>query len=70
MAKPRITVTEESPTGRNLKFRDNRKRETMTRAQFVKAIEAGKYPKYHVRKIGGVKTPVTNPDDTEDNNLR
>jgi hypothetical protein len=42
----------------------------MTRAQFVKQIEAGKYPKYHVRKISGVKTPVSNPDDREYNDLR
>lgn len=70
MARPRIKVTQESPTGRNLKFRDTRTGANMTRAQFVKQIEAGKYPKYHVRKIGGVKTPVSNPDDREDNNLR
>jgi hypothetical protein len=70
MARKRITVTQESPTGRNLKFHDNRTGADMTRAQFVKQIEAGKYPKYHVRKISGVKTPVSNPDDREYNNLR
>ncbi len=63
MARKRITVTQESPTGRNLKFHDNRTGADMTRARFVKLIEAGKYPKYHVRKIGGGKTPVSNPDD-------
>ena len=41
----------------------------MTRAGFVKKIEQGNYPNYHVRKINGVKTPVSNPDGTSNNNL-
>ena len=70
MARKRITVTQESPTGRGLKFHDNRTGADMTRAQFVKQIEAGKYPNYHVRKLSGVKTPASNPDDREYNKLR
>ena len=70
MARKRITVTQESSTGRGLKFHDNRTGADMTRAQFVKQIEAGKYPNYHVRKLSGVKTPASNPDDREYNNLR
>ena len=70
MARKRITVTQESPTGRGLKFHDNRTGADMTRAQFVKQIEAGKYPNYHVRKLSGVKTPASNPDDREYNYLR
>ena len=70
MARKRITVTQESPTGRGLKFHDNRTGADMTRAQFVKQIEACKYPNYHVRKLSGVKTPASNPDDREYNNLR
>ena len=70
MARKRITVTQESPTGRGLKFHDNRTGADMTRAQFVKQIEAGKYPNYHVRKLSGVKTPASNPDNREYNNLR
>ena len=70
MAKrPRVVVTKENETGRNLKFHDNRTGNDMTRAQFAKKIEQGEYPNYHVRKVHGVKTPVSNPDDTEDNNL-
>ncbi len=41
----------------------------MTRAQFVRQIEQGNYANYHVRKINDVKTPVSNPDDSEGNNL-
>ena len=41
----------------------------MTRAELVKQIEAGKYPDYHVRKVGGVKTPASNPDGKKSNNL-
>lgn len=65
----RITVTQESESGRNQQFKDNLKNNTMSRAEFVKKIEQGNYPKYHVRVINGVKTPVSNPDNSENNNL-
>jgi hypothetical protein len=65
----RITVTEESDTGRNLRFRDNRTGDEMTRSQFVRQIENGNYPRYHVREINGVPTPVSNPDKSTNNNL-
>ncbi len=41
----------------------------MTRPQFVRAIEAGNYPNYHIREIDGIKTPASNPDQSERNNL-
>lgn len=69
MARKRVTVTQESDTGRNLNFHDNYSDEDMTRAQFVKKIEQGDYPNYHVREINGVKTPVSDPDDSTNNNL-
>ena len=65
----RIKVTKESDSGRNQRFRDTRNGEEMTRAQFVKQIENGQYPNYHVRKINNIKTPVSNPDETKNNNL-
>lgn len=68
MAK-RVTVTSESESGRNLMFHDNRTGKNMSRTQFVKAIEQDYYNDYHVRKINGVKTPVSNPDGRERNNL-
>ncbi len=69
MAKKRITVTQESNSGRNKKFHDNHNDDDMTRPQFVKKIEQGDYSNYHVRKINGIKTPVSNPDSTKNNNL-
>lgn len=65
----RISVTQESDTGRNQKFHDNYKGTDMTRPQFVRAIEAGNYPNYHIREIDGIKTPASNPDQSERNNL-
>jgi len=65
----RITVTEESDTGRNEKFHDNHTGEDMTREQFVDKIEQGDYPNYHVRIINDIKTPVSDPDDSTNNNL-
>ncbi len=65
----RIKVTQESDSGRNQRFRDTRTGQEMTRVQFVKEIESGQYDNYHVRKINGLKTPVSNPDGTTNNNL-
>ena len=69
MAKKRVTVTSESGSGRNQKFHDNRTGADMTPAYFVRQIGAGNYPNYHVRNINGVKTPVSNPNGKEGNNL-
>jgi len=69
MARKRISVTKESKTGRNQGFKDNYSGEQMTRPQFVKKIESGNYDNYHVRKVNGLKTPVSNPDNTTNNNL-
>lgn len=65
----RITVVKESDSGRNEKFRDNRLGRVMSRSEFVRKIEIGDYDNYHVRVIHGVKTPVSNPDGSEGNNL-
>lgn len=69
MARKRVSTIKQSKTGRNTKFRDNYRKTTMTRSQFVSKIKKGKYPKYHIRKINGVKTPVSNPDRSTNNNL-
>ena len=69
MAYKRVSVTNESKSGRNTHFRDNKTGQSMTRAQFVKKIESGSYDNYHVRNINGVKTPVSNPDSKSGNNL-
>lgn len=65
----RVRVTSESDSGRNLRFYDPDRHQSMTRPEFVKAINDGKYEDYHVRKINGVQTPVSNPDKTESDNL-
>ena len=65
----RVKVIQESKTGRNQKFQDTKTKKIMTRAQFVKKIESDQYPNYHVRKINRIKTPVSNPDETKNNNL-
>lgn len=69
MGRKRITTTQQNSTGRNTSFHDNYTSNDMTRAQFVKQIESGNYDNYHVRKINGVKTPVSNPDKNVNNNL-
>lgn len=67
--KGRVATIIETETGRNTRFRDNQTGNTMSRAEFVRQIEAGNYPNYHVRNVNGVKTPASNPDTSEDNNL-
>lgn len=69
MARKRISVKNESKTGRNTSFKDNYSGKTMTRSQFVSQIKQGKYDNYHVRNINGVATPVSNPDSSSNNNL-
>ena len=64
-----VLVTEESPTGRNLQFKNENTGKNMSRSEFVKAIEKGCYPDYHIRNINHIKTPVSNPDKSKNNNL-
>ena len=65
----RVKTTQESESGRNQKFHDNFTGQDMSRAQFVNEIERGNYDNYHIRIINGVKTPISNPDKTRNNNL-
>ena len=69
MSRKRISVMQESYSGRNVKFHDNYTGTNMSRTQFVDEIKHGNYPHYHVRKINGLYTPVSNPDRSELNNL-
>ena len=64
-----MKVTKESPTGRNLQFQNKNTGRNMSRSEFVTAIEKKQYQGYHTRKIHGIKTPVSNPDEKEGNNL-
>lgn len=69
MANKRVSVNSESPTGRNQTFHDNVTGRNMNAKQFVRSIELGNYPGYHVRVINGIPTPVSNPDKSTGNNL-
>lgn len=68
MAGKKVTVTKESDSGRNQKFRDENGK-NMNRPEFVKEIKKGNYEDYHIRKVNGLDTPVSNPDRSESNNL-
>ena len=65
----KINVIEETTTGRNKTFKNLITGVIMTRAQFVKEIEKGNYPDYHIRIINGIKTPVSNPNGNFKDNL-
>lgn len=69
MARKKVTVTKESNTGRNLRFRDNYNGNEMSRSAFVGKIKKGNYDNFHIRKINGIETPVSNPDKSKNNNL-
>ena len=64
-----VVVTSESDSGRNLKFHDNKSGKNMSRTEFVREIEHGKFSDYHVRNINGLKTPASNLDGSEGNNF-
>jgi hypothetical protein len=67
--KPRLSVTRETSSRRNQEYRDSGTGATMPRAEAVRRIERGEYPGYHVRRIHGVKTPVSNPNGQSSDNL-
>jgi hypothetical protein len=73
MAKPRITVIKELPTGLNQTFQDNKTGEKMTRSELNRAIHRGNYPNYHTVEKGKgsnkIEFPRSNPDKSKKNNL-
>lgn len=69
MARKQISVVEQTETGRNEQFRINGTGEVVSREELVGRIDNGEFPNYHTREIQGVKTPVSNPDGKEGNNL-
>lgn len=65
-----VKTIEENKTGRNVKFEDTKTGEIMNRPEFVREIENGTYSNdYYVKKINGIKTPVSKPDGKKSNNL-
>ncbi|OEG62190.1 MAG: hypothetical protein BHK79_02790 [Halanaerobium sp. MDAL1] len=69
MARKKVSVTKQTKSGRNTQFKDNYSGQTMNKQQFVSKIKSGEYDNYHVRKINGIETPVSNPDKSKNNNL-
>lgn len=69
MGRKRVTVIKETDSGRNTNFKDNFTGTGMNRSDFVRSIKKGNYPNYHVRKINGIDTPISNPDNSKNNNL-
>jgi len=65
----RVKVISENKKSENRLYQDTITKKKMTKKEFVKEIENGSYENYHVRKINGVKTPASNPDKSEENNL-
>lgn len=65
----RLSVVKESPTGRNLVFRDNRTGLVAVGKVYVDKILTGGYGQYHLRTINGKLTIVSNPDKILSNNL-
>lgn len=63
----RIKVVSENKSGRNVRFKVGKT--TMSRARLVKSIDNGNHARFHIRIINGVKTPVSNPDKSKNNNL-
>ncbi len=60
MAK--IKKSAENSSGRNTKFE-------ISRAELVRQIKAGVHKDLHIRKINGVETPCSNPNDNKKDNL-
>ena len=70
MAKGRVTVTDESDSGLNRRFRDSTTGNEMTRGQFADGIARGDYPTYHVQRLpDGRRIPRSNPNGKQGDNL-
>lgn len=64
-----VVVIKENDDGRNVKFFDRDNNREMTRNEFVRKIEAGQYPGYHVKHCENGNFPASNPDSKSRNNL-
>ena len=65
--KPRLEVVDESKTGLNRKFLDNKTGQTLTRGQVADNIKD--YPDYHIMKKDGKRIIRSNPNKNETDNL-
>ncbi|MNZ81316.1 hypothetical protein D3C78_999790 [compost metagenome] len=65
--KPRLEVVQESKTGLNQKFKDNKTGEILSRGEVANRIN--EFPDYHVMRVDGKRVIRSNPDKSEKNNL-
>lgn len=65
----RYKVVSQTKSGRNTRFKNTSTGKVISRTQFVREIKSGKHKGYHVRKVNGLQTPVSNPDKSSRNNL-
>lgn len=70
MAKiPKISVTKESPTGLNTRFKVRGTAAEKPRTQLIKEVKQGLHAGYHTRNNGRVEFVASNPDGAKSNNL-
>lgn len=65
----KLKATQQSETGKNIRFTDTSTGRSMTLAQAVKAVDRGDYPDYHVRHTKNGLYIASNPDGNKKNNL-
>jgi len=64
-----VVVLKQSESGRNELFYDLATHKSMTRHQFVSAIEKKEYPAYRIVRSHGIATPIFIADGRTNNNL-
>lgn len=67
-----VKSIKENKTGRNILFQNQGNNEIMTRNEFVSRIknpDSSYHKGYVVKKINGIETPVSKPDNSKKNNL-
>ncbi len=69
LPKSFVIKIKETKTGSNIEFLDVRKKEVMTKNDFIMAIRQGKYPGYAVRKHHTGEFPYSTRDKFSFNNL-
>ena len=67
-----VKCIKENDTGRNILFQNTGNHEIMDRKTFVSRIKnpsSTYHQDYVVKKINGIETPVSKPDNSKKNNL-
>ena len=68
----KVKVIREDENGRNIFFQNTGNNEIMSRTKFINRIKnpnSSYHKDYYVRKINGLDTPVSKPDNNKKNNL-